>query len=211
MSVRTRWIVGIIVGLYLALIAFCVAAFCSIAFVIPAMSCDRDIKSPQTTDVSLLEHSTWPLDAKRVADILDLGIFDSYEITDSEGRFVRGKYRYREDDDNASYSKIDVDIELFESTEYAEKSFWWTCEHQWYKPDLSDFTYGDGGGSQYCISYVRQARATPDGLCRPLGYYSSFVVFQKGNLLIVISEETSDKASTMKEDVIKQLARELGE
>jgi hypothetical protein len=210
MSLKGKRGIWIIASLCLVLLVLCAVGFFALAIVIPALMCNRDIKSPHLVNVSPLENVTWHSDTESIADFLDLSIFDSYEILDT--RFVTGQDAYHwEEGTDSEYSNIDVELILFDNIMQAEDSFHSACEHSWYQPDVSDFTFGGSGADQYCISYVKEATADPEGLCRPLGYYYSYVIFRKGNLLITIRERTSDKASTRKNALIEQLAQELGD
>jgi hypothetical protein len=68
---------------------------------------------------------------------------------------------------------------------------------------------GEEGNNRYCISYVAEEEGTLEELCKPTGRYDSYVVFQKGKLVIEIQEYSTDKSSTAKNDVISQLAEDL--
>lgn len=211
MSHRTATLVAVVVlVLYATLVAIGAVVFCFVAFVIPATSCDRDLVSPQAIDVGPLGDLSLSTDSTHVQDIINLSAFESYEIWDPDGRSVRVE-DIRGQKGSLYYSYIITDITLHEEADSARMHFEQICENSWETADLSKFTYGGEEDSQYCISYVKEARASPEGLCRPLGYYHSFVVFRNRNLLTVIAEETSDQSSTRKDDVIKQLAGELAE
>jgi hypothetical protein len=189
-----------------------VSFFCMVGWSLYASrDCDRDLKSPQTVDVSPLLNLSLPSNMNDLTKEIELGIFHSYRILGSDGRVVTGRYEYRKTDDEPDYSYIDVDLTLFESTDVAIDRFVSRCEGGWFNADPSDFEYGATQNGQFCISYTVEARADPEGLCRPLGYYYSRVVIRNENLLIRIDEQTSDMASTRKNAVIEQLAQQFAE
>lgn len=176
-----------------------------------SLTCDRDLKSVQTVDPSpLLDVSLLP-DMNNLAAEIDLGIFHSSRIFRPDGRFVTGRYEYTKADINPHYSYIDVELTLFESIHGAMDGFAMDCEDRSFMNDLSDFEQGVTQNGQFCISYTTEARAGPEGLCRPLGYYNSFVVIRNENLLIRIDEHTSDISSMRKNAVIQQLADQLSD
>lgn len=207
MSEEKLRIVKVLALLSALLFVVLLCAFLLISLI--SFVCEQDLKSPQVVDVSPLENLTLPSDIKSVMDLIDVSIFDAYEVVDPQGRIIIGHYKFREEGNDSSYSYIDVDITLFDSAETARDILQHNCEHRWYRADLSDFTYGESGDDRFCISYVREERGDLSGLCLPLGYYYSFVIFQKNNLLIMIDERTSDKTSARKNNVIEQLAQEL--
>lgn len=176
-----------------------------------SVTCDRDLKSVQTVDPNPLLDVTLLPDMNNLADEIDLGIFHSYRIIRPDGRDVTGHYEYPKSNGNSDYSYVDIAMTLYDSIESAMDGFVASCKRGWSTADWSDFQYGTTQNGQFCISYTKEARADPEGLCRPMGYYNSFVVIRNENLLIRIDEHTSDMSSMRKNAVIEQLADELSD
>lgn len=175
----------------------------------------REIKSPQYVNIDPIKRLKLNSSINNIKDI-----FDSYELIVSDGihktngyknpsgikEWIRKKYYEK---DKKDYSYIDVDLELFYKVKDARESYDWESKGMWYKPNLADFIFGGNGDDRYCVSYVKEARADPEGLYLPMGYYYSFVIFQKNNLLIIIKEQTSHKDSRRKDNIINILAELL--
>jgi hypothetical protein len=203
---QRRTVVAVLVLLGLALIIWLAGWSLFVS-----LTCDRDLKSVQTVDPNPLLEVTLPPDMNDLTDEIDLGVFHSYRIIRLDGRDVTGRYEYPKSNGNSDYSYIDVELTLFESIDGAMDGFATDCEDRSFINDLSDFEQGVTENGQFFVSYTREARAGPEGLCRPLGYYNSFVVIRNQNLLSWIDEQTSDAASTRKNAVIQQLANELSD
>jgi hypothetical protein len=207
---RRRAIIILTVSLGSVVLLSVVSFLCMIGWSLYASrDCDRDLKSPQAVDVSPLLSLSLPPNMNDLTEEIDLGIFHSYEIFRLDGRDVKGRYEYPRTNDNPDYSYIDVYLMLLETTDGAMRGFVPDCEGGWFNAEPSDFQYGATQNGQFCISYTVEARADPEGLCHPLGYYYSRVVIRNENLLIRIDEQTSDSVSTRKDAVIRQLAQEL--
>jgi hypothetical protein len=93
-----------------------------------------------------------------------------------------------------------TNVERFSSIAAAHEEFNFKCD-SW----GASVNYGGQGDNQYCISAIRTLREDPEGLCISVGRYSSYVIIQKGDVIIEIHEESSDKNSTQKDIAIEQL------
>lgn len=101
-----------------------------------------------------------------------------------------------------------TNVERFPTIEAASSQFYIECERRPYRPDN---VYGGQDDNRYCISYVETVRADPEGLCQPLGQYASYVIIQKGNVIIALYELSDQRTSTAKDEAIRRLADELSE
>jgi len=164
-----------------------------------------EMRYSREVDVSPLHELPVPLNIQSIDELAELDIFD--QMT-PYGYGYHGKWR-GDEGKHTNFYTVQVYFEIFEDIYTAYDDFNWECE-DWLFNAQSRFEYGGEEGNRYCISYVQQYRASPDSFCRPLGEYISFVVFQKGNMVIRIWEETKDKDSTVKDDVIELLAEALG-
>lgn len=157
----------------------------------------------RVVDVSPLYELPVPLKIQTVDDLAELDIFDHWTPYGPDGYL--GEWRGR----HPQFHTVKVYFEIFEDTRSAADSFSGECEYSGFNAQFW-FEYGGEGENRYCVSYVQQYRASPDSFCTPLGKYISFVVFQKGNMVIRLWEETEDKDSTVKDEVIELLAEALG-
>jgi len=163
-------------------------------------SCSWEIRYSQEVDVTPLYELPVPLKIQSADELAELDIFD---------QLTPFGYGYRGEWVGGDFYGVRVDMELLADSQTASDTFTGQCEISSFKAQ-SRFEYGGEGENRYCISYVQEYRASIDSFCSPLGKYVSFVVFQKGNMVIRIWEETKDKDSTAKDDVIALLAEELG-
>jgi hypothetical protein len=97
-------------------------------------------------------------------------------------------------------------VERLPSIEAARTQFEIECES---RGERSRNVYGGQGDDRYCISSVRTERAGPEGLCSPLGRYSSYAIIQRGTVVIALYERSDHRASAAMDEAIEQLADEL--
>ena len=102
-----------------------------------------------------------------------------------------------------------TDVRRWEDLDTARHEFQYRCTSRFYKPSLADFAFGGERNDRFCVSYVQTARADPEGLCSPLGYYYSYAVVQRGDVVISVYERSEDQKSRAKDEAIQQLAREI--
>jgi hypothetical protein len=115
------------------------------------------------------------------------------------------------DDSTISVYSLDNSIHVYAlywtKAEDADSNFKSSCESSVYRKGSAE--YGGVPGNRYCISDVLELRAGTDGLCLSrgqYGLYESFVVFQKGNLVITITETTESPNVLNKNKMIIYLA-----
>lgn len=168
-------------------------------------ACCGEIRSSQVVEVSPLYELPTPLDIQSEDDIAKLDIFD--QMT-PYGYGYRGEWLGGDESKHPNLYSVKVDLELLSDIQSANDIFIGECEHPSFN-DRSRIKYEGIDGNQYCVSYVQEYRYSIEEFCMPTGEYVSFVVFQKGNLIIRIWEDTRDKNSTAKDDVIELLAQEL--
>ena len=158
-------------------------SLCLLFFVLSA--CCAPIKSKQEVDVMPLHLEQVRQDANQVDDLIDLGIFDTYDSA--------GFGNWTSQGDNPDLVGVEVYFWLSADAKSGRENFLWECQRWWKTTD--DFVFGGSEDNQYCISYVSAERHSPDGLCLTTGRYLSSVVFQKGRLLTTIHEYAPDKNS----------------
>jgi hypothetical protein len=172
-------------------------------FVATPLFCSYELRfSPPEIDFTPLQQLTWASGSDHVADILNLDVLDEFEEV-AGGGWVEGSLYIQKD--KTRYSKLSIEMYLVPATADAEARFQNECRQEWADADLSGFLFGTTDKSEFCISYLQPLRADSFGLCLPVGY-KSFTVFRKDNLIVTISERTSDKVSTFKDFAIKQLS-----
>ena len=169
-------------------------------------ACCGEIRYSKEVDVSPLYELPLPLNIHSEDDLAELDIFDQIV---PHGYGYLGEWLGGETSKHPDFYGVQVYWEVSTDILSANNAFTSECEG-WSFNDPSRFDYSGEEGNRYCISYVQEYRDPPDAFCAPTGKYVSFVVFQKGNLVIRIWEETRDKDSTVKDDVIELLAQELG-
>lgn len=191
------WIV-IILGI-LGLTSLCLCSW----FVGTPLFCSYDLRfSPPEVDFAPLQQLTWTSGSDHVADILHLEVLDEFEEV-AGGHWVEGSLYIQKDESH--YADLSIEIYLVPATADAEARFQNECRQEWADADTSEFRFGTKGKSEFCVSYIQPLRADAFGLCLPVGY-KSFTVFKKDNLIIIISERTSDKDSKFKDFAIQQLS-----
>jgi hypothetical protein len=169
---------------------------------IPAF-CSYELRfSPPNVDFAPLQQLAWTSGSDNVGDILNLEVLDEFEEV-AGSHWVEGSLYIQKDDSH--YADLSVEIYLVPPAADAEARFRNECRQEWADADMSEFLFGTKDESEFCISYIQPLRADSFGLCLPVGY-KSFTVFRKDNLIITISERTSDKTSTFKDLAIEQLA-----
>jgi hypothetical protein len=161
-------------------------------------ACCGPIKSFHDVDVMPLYNAEIKTisGVNRVTDVIDTSVFDSYDLVGMGKWTGTGK--------NPDLDGIDVYFRFESEIQTARDAFLWECDSWWSTTD--DFVFGGVEDNQYCISYVNELRDPPDAFCQPTGHYQSFVVFQKGNLLIRILEDSISEDSLAMDDAIKVLA-----
>jgi len=136
----------------------------------------------------------------RISNLIDTKIFDSYDP-------ILGKANWKSEGKHPDLSGIDVFFRLEEDLQVANSAFLWECERRW--NTTKDFTFGGIEGNQFCISYVNELRDPPDALCKPTGHFQSFVVFQKGHLLITVLENSTNESSIAKDSAIDLISKAI--
>ena len=164
-------------------------------------ACCVPVKSTQVVDVTPLHLAQVRQDASQINELIDLEIFDTYAAS------TFGMGNWTAQGDNPDLAGLHVYLMLLADTKSAQESFLWECQRWWGTTD--DFIFGGSEDNQYCISYTRTELHTPDGLCLQTGSYESFVVFQKGRLVITIWEMAKDRKSRAKDKAIKLLAEAI--
>jgi hypothetical protein len=167
-------------------------------------ACCGPIKSMQEVDVSPLLNAKIPEDAMTASDIFDVKVFDSYD-----GLIEKGEWMGL--GENADLGGIVVYFRFVNALNSSANNFIWECEHAWGWGTTDDFIFGGSTDNQFCASYVNETRSTPDAFCMPTGEYESFVVLQKGKLIITIRERSLDKHSQAKSKAISILAQSIKE
>jgi hypothetical protein len=161
-------------------------------------ACCGPIKSFHDVDVMSLYNAEIKIipGVDQATDVIDTGVFDSYDLAGIGEWTGTGK--------NPDLAGIDVYFRFESEIQAARDAFLWECESWWSTTD--DFVFGGVEDNRYCISYVNELRDPPDAFCRPTGHYQSFVVFQKGNLLIRILENSRSENSLAKNEAIVVLS-----
>jgi len=170
---------------------------CLVSFILAA--CCVPIKSKQEVDVTPLHLAQVRQDANQTNDLFDLEVFDTY---DSAGM---GNWTFQ----GISPDLVGVDVYFWLSADAnsGRENFLWECQK--YDWDNDDFVFGGNEDNQYCISYTRAELQSPESFCRQTGRYESFVVFQKGRLVITIWETAEERNSRAKDKAIKLLAEAI--
>jgi len=163
-------------------------------------ACCGPIKSPQLVDVSPLQEAKIPQDAVRASDIFDTEIFDTYDPILEKGEWTGNEK-------NPDLVRVEVYFWLLNDKQSPQEEFMWECERWWNSTD--GFIFGGDPDNQFCISYVNGMRYPPDALCMPTGDYESFVVFQKGKVIITVLETSKDKAGLAKNEAIELLSQAI--
>lgn len=112
---------------------------------------------------------------------------------------------------------VNVFIKRFDSLEQARGTFERSCRYGWRHEDWNSYNQDrliSGGelDSQYCVSPAIEWRYDTSSLCAPSGEYSSYMIFQKKDVLIAIYEyETSnpDRVGTLTNEAIQLLVKEI--
>ena len=168
-------------------------------------ACCGEVRYSQEVNVSSLYELPVPL-VQSKDDLAELDIFD--RMTPYRYGYL-GEWLGGEISKHPDFYGVKVNLDVHPDSQSAANSFTYECRNPLFR-DSSEIEYGGDGENQYCISYVKEIRGSVDTFCMSTGKYVSFVVFLKGNLVIAIREETRDKDSTVKDDVIELLAQELG-
>jgi hypothetical protein len=156
----------------------------------------------QNIDVRPLHELILPLEIADLEEDIDLSFFD---VVESFPDYANGRWKY--DGSHPDFSNINVYFNLSHDLMSANEDFQFECKRHWNTTE--GFIFGGEGNNKYCVSYVKEDKLPVDALCLSTGYYHSFVIFQKGQLIITIWEESSDKESLIKEEVISYLAQKL--
>lgn len=149
-----------------------------------------------------------------LTDIIEVDRFDSYKIYDiqnslrSGGDWLeRGSIEKVIEDDSDSSANFEIMFSVFSSVEDAESWYSNSCQIQ--QIYSTHVTAKGKKISQYCITYLEEMRAGPEAFNKPLGRYDSYIVIQKGNLVINITERTNSVERDMLNDEILQLREAL--
>ncbi|CAG0979729.1 hypothetical protein ANAEL_01673 [Anaerolineales bacterium] len=179
--------------------------FLWVVIIIMSLSaCCGPIKSPQEVDVSPLLNAKIPEDATRASEIFNVKVFDSYDALIEKGEWTGLG-------ENTDLNGIVVYFRFVNAPDSPADKFTWKCERALGWGTTDDFVFGGSTDNQFCVSYVNETRSTPDAFCVPTGEYQSFVVFQKGKLIITIEETSLDKYSQAKTKAINLLAQSIKE
>jgi hypothetical protein len=134
----------------------------------------------------------------KVAPLMNLDIPEDFDLSQWTNKEI----------DFQSYESRNVptNVKRFSSIASASDVFHYECEEVHSNPHV---IYGGQGDNKYCISAVETERADLEGLCAPNGTYNSYVIIQKGNVVIKIYDRSDDKYSTKRDIAIEQLAQEI--
>jgi hypothetical protein len=148
-----------------------------------------------------------------ISSLLDVKEFGKVEIQDDGYAWVTISGPSQQLPDINPASRIEVALKLADSNESAREDFQGECTNPFYGWTSSSIANGGEQDNQYCISYIRQLRESPEGLCLPTQQYNSSVVFQKDRLVITIDEYTYSESGkdliNSKDGIIRLLAQEL--
>jgi hypothetical protein len=175
-------------------------------------SCCGEIRAGDQ-NVNVLPLYNVHLDLKgveKMSDVINVNIFDIVEINEPTYLWVRGGPSNKLPEIQPA-SSFDIAFSLSESTNAALENFSNRCDRLGWTS--AEIVYGGETDNQYCISYVQELRAPPDGYCQPTNQYVSYVIFLKDRLVISIEEniysETGHDLVFSKDAVILKLAEEL--
>ena len=150
-------------------------------------------------------------DVDKVGNLFDLEVFDTYdpeyEVLNKNPDLVFVTGNWTSHGNYPDLVEVDVQFLMLANAKSAREVFLSECQS--YDWDTDDFVFGGSEDNQYCISYIRTELQAPDCLCLQTGRYESFVVFQKGKLMITIWEMTRDRNSRAKDKAIKLLAQAI--
>jgi hypothetical protein len=148
-----------------------------------------------------------------ISSLLDVKEFGKVEIQEDRYVWVSISGPSQQLPDINPASRIEMTLRLSDSNESAREDFQIGCTDPFYGWTSSSIANGGEQDNQFCISYVRQLRESPEGLCLPTQQYSSTAVFQKDRLVITIDEYTYSESEKdlifSKDGVIRLLAQEL--
>lgn len=167
-------------------------------------ACCGDIQLPNSVVAGPLYQAEIPQDIDQLADIFDRNFLDELPAEDT---YLSNDYLSTEFLTPSTMDMVKVRIELFKSEEEGERYFKDECNDGYQYPHK--FTYVGSPGNQYCISYIKQARESPEGLCAPYEKFFSKVVFQKGRILITLKESARDTTNEDMNRVIEILAEQF--
>jgi hypothetical protein len=184
--------------------------------VLLAIGCCREVITPQVVDTREMETAI-------VRPYLEhiIPLFPGAKVIVADGVHVETGalnpgsiaewVQIRVPQERENYFGIDARVMLYGSEDDATIDFERNWRDKWWTPDLPRFVVKGPPGDRCVVSYNRQSPTghdVPFG-CRPSDNYHSFVMFQKGRLVVSI-DEYSDKADgSRKEAVMSQIAEKL--
>jgi hypothetical protein len=185
------------------------------ALLLAAGCCPHELTAPQSVNVEPLLAARFPQDRATILPLFP----DAAEVIVSAGRHRDGYrnpsgivewVRLREPADRYEYLALTADVYLFRSEPDAAAEF----DHwpdTWWRPDRGKFTTRGTPGNRCVISYLSRPRYGADVpfSCDHGTAYDSFVTFQKGRLVVTITQRSESTDPSIKERWIKHLAEIL--
>lgn len=177
--------------------------------------CFRDINFKQDVNVNPIIQLNLPQTIQSINDMYnDTKLFKSSEIVVSDGiNKNTGSKQPGDIKEMASGSYINgscwVETKLFYSVEDAQKNY--DFYKKSYLEDRKILKSEKNNDYSYCISYVEQNRADPEGLSVLRDTYSSYVIIRKNNLLIILCNLNQHDISSNYNDFIADFGEYLTE
>lgn len=191
-------------GLLILLAGFVVITACFVILSPIVFFCAKpSARHPQEVNAAPLVNVIIPDNIENISDIINLELFDRVEeLAVEDADFVKGYWLDSVESNYREFAGITVEFALFPELEYAQGYYENMC-------DLRGTPFEYSEEYSYCVSYATEDRLPPDSFCRPTGHYYSLVAFQKGRLVIIINEMSSNVSSSKKDEVIALLSQEI--
>ncbi len=183
--------------------------------------CGEIYAGDQEVDISPLYDKDIDIGSvQQIKDIIDLSLFDTiHNLKDPilsqdsySGAFISAIFfdggKLLEELPGITRSYVEVTLILEKDSLEASKYINSECE----SPLFIDKTRIIKGGiedNRYCISYIKEIRDSIEVFCLPRNEYSSFVIFQKGRLIIFLDEFSTVPNTSNKNIIIQFLADNL--
>lgn len=167
---------------------------------------ERDVLTKQIVNISPLQHVKLSRSFLSIKDE-----FKDYKVTISDGVFLETKRKNAQgkkeemvkEYGNGGFTRI---ILFYKEDEACRHYAFLSKNDDVYKID----TKGRDDGGSYCISYVTANRSDPEGGSLLMGTFRSFVLFQKQNILISVSEDNGRSSEgNGKNEIIQDIANRL--
>jgi len=168
-------------------------------------ACCSDIQISHSVDPDPLYRATLPQEVEKLSDLLPRQFLDQVPKDESKTRLTDNWF-FTEFQSSTAYDIVYLEIELFASEDESANRYLETCGDSSSYQHPENFTFEGTTGNQYCITYIRQAREGPEGFCQPYGMYSTQVVFQKGQILIILRELSANTSNSELNSVISIIA-----